>query len=80
MMTVVIEIKCEWQNMKQLLVSMDLDKEFQFHYVFVCPVSREQATDENPPMLMTCGHVLCRQNITNLSNSAIPFNCPYCSE
>ncbi|XP_019195319.1 PREDICTED: protein RMD5 homolog A-like [Ipomoea nil] len=70
----------EWQSMKQLPVPVDLDREFQFHSIFVCPVSRDQATDDNPPMLLSCGHVLCKQSIAKLSknNSARPFKCPYC--
>ncbi|KAL5722571.1 hypothetical protein ACHQM5_006079 [Ranunculus cassubicifolius] len=53
--------KQEWLAMKQLPV-----KSFSSIYVFVCPVSRDQASDENPPMLMPCGHVLCKQSIVNL--------------
>ncbi|CAA2986473.1 RMD5 homolog A-like [Olea europaea subsp. europaea] len=70
----------EWQSMKQLPVPVDLDREFQFHSMFVCPVSRDIASEENPPMLMSCGHVLCKQSITKLSksNSTRPFKCPYC--
>ncbi|XP_057482507.1 protein RMD5 homolog [Actinidia eriantha] len=70
----------EWQSMKQLPVPVDLDREFQFHSVFVCPVSRDQSSEENPPMLLSCGHVLCKQSITKLSknNSTRPFKCPYC--
>lgn len=80
LMSVMIGKKQEWQSMKQLPVPVDLDKEFQFHSVFVCPVSREQMSEENPPMLLSCGHALCKQSITKLSknNSTRPFKCPYC--
>ncbi|XP_022762854.1 protein RMD5 homolog A-like [Durio zibethinus] len=69
----------EWQAMKQLPVPVELGKEFQFHSVFVCPVSRDQGSEENPPMLMPCLHVLCKQSIMKLSKSSSrTFKCPYC--
>ncbi|OIV91601.1 hypothetical protein TanjilG_09013 [Lupinus angustifolius] len=71
--------KPEWLAMKQLPVSLELGKEFQFHSVFVCPVSRDQGSEENPPMLLPCLHVLCKQSIIKLSkNSTRTFKCPYC--
>lgn len=80
LMNVMTGKKQEWHSMKQLPVPVDLDREFQFHSIFVCPVSRDQVSEENPPMLLTCGHVLCKQSITKLSknNSTRRFKCPYC--
>lgn len=78
-MNVMAGKKQEWQTMKQLPVPVELDREYQFHSIFVCPVSKEQSTEENPPMLMSCGHVLCKQSIMKMSkNSTRSFKCPYC--
>ncbi|KAK4778271.1 hypothetical protein SAY87_018458 [Trapa incisa] len=78
-MSVMSGKKQEWQSMKQLPVPVELDDKFQFHSIFVCPVSKEQATEDNPPMLMICGHVLCKQSIMKMSkNLSKTFKCPYC--
>jgi hypothetical protein len=71
--------KQEWQAMKQLPVPIDIGPEFQYHSVFVCPVLREQSSDENPPMLMPCGHAVSKQSLMKLSKSSSrTFKCPYC--
>eukprot|EP00249_Psilotum_nudum_P021082 c27964_g1_i1 orf=232-1377(-) len=77
MATVLANKKQEWQTLKQLPVEIELGKEFQFHSIFACPVSREQSTPENPPMLMPCGHVLCKLSLQKLAKSR-SFKCPYC--
>jgi hypothetical protein len=50
---------------------------YQFHSIFVCPVSKDQATDNNPPMMMPCGHVICKESLEKISKGA-RFKCPYC--
>ncbi|KAJ2471392.1 hypothetical protein IWW56_006345 [Coemansia sp. RSA 2131] len=57
----------------------------RFHSVFACPVSKEQATAENPPMMMPCGHVVCKASLDKLARGVRPgavasgrFKCPYC--
>jgi len=58
---------------------LELGSEFVFHSVFACPVSREQSTSENPPMLLPCGHVLCKQSLQKIAKSPVrAFKCPYC--
>jgi len=60
-------------------VEVDLGPEFQFHSVFACPVSREQSTKENPPMMLPCGHVICRSSMLKLiKGTSSRFKCPYC--
>ncbi|XP_073391294.1 protein RMD5 homolog isoform X2 [Physcomitrium patens] len=71
--------KHEWQSMAQLPMEIELEKGLQFHSIFACPVSRDQSTNENPPMLLPCGHVLCRQSIQKLAKAPTrTFKCPYC--
>lgn len=76
MFVVVKDIK----QCSQLPLELVLGREFQFHSIFACPVSKDQSTTENPPMLMPCGHVLCEQSITKISKqkSRSKFKCPYC--
>lgn len=77
MATVLATKKQEWQLLKQLPVEIELSKEFQFHSIFACPVSKDQSTAENPPMLMPCCHVLCKQSLQKLAKNR-SFKCPYC--
>jgi hypothetical protein len=58
-------------------VEISLPPSYLFHSIFVCPVSKEQATDENPPMMMPCGHVIAEESLKRLGKSN-RFKCPYC--
>ncbi|EPY54143.1 ubiquitin-protein ligase E3 [Schizosaccharomyces cryophilus OY26] len=69
----------EWTSQNELPVEIHLPSNYHFHSVFTCPVSKEQATEENPPMMMSCGHVIARESLRQLSrNGSQHFKCPYC--
>lgn len=59
-------------------VEIPLPPTYHFHSIFVCPVSKEQSTDANPPMMMPCGHVIARDSMARLSKANLRFKCPYC--
>jgi len=68
----------DWGSKNALPVEIDLGPDRRYHSVFVCPVSREQASADNPPMMMQCGHVLCEHSLKKMSRGASRFKCPYC--
>lgn len=49
-----------------------------FHSEFCCPVSREQTDDSNPPMMLTCGHVIAKASISRIAKHRQRFKCPTC--
>jgi E3 ubiquitin-protein transferase RMND5 len=69
--------RTEWTTEEELPVEIPLPPSYSFHSIFVCPVSKEQATDANPPMMLPCGHVLAHESLKNASKMA-RFKCPYC--
>jgi len=68
----------DWQETGQLPVEIDLGEKFQFHSIFACPVSRDESTRDNPPMILPCGHVLCKNSINRLPKGNSRFKCAYC--
>lgn len=65
---------------ERLPIELGLPPEFTFHSILTCPVSREQCTRDNPPMLLPCGHVISLASISKLSRGCrtARFKCPYC--
>ncbi|KAF1818666.1 uncharacterized protein K489DRAFT_327252 [Dissoconium aciculare CBS 342.82] len=68
----------QWTSVNELPVETPLPPGFQFHSVFVCPVSKEQATDANPPMMLPCGHVIAKESLEAHSRGKPKMKCPYC--
>lgn len=69
----------DWGNMDELPVEIPIAKELRFHNVFSCPVSKEESTPENPPILLKCGHVICHSCVKRFSyNMTRRFKCPTC--
>lgn len=69
--------RISWTTAGELPVEIPLPPAYHFHSVFVCPVSKEQSTDTNPPMMMPCGHVIAKESLDKISKGN-RFKCPYC--
>ncbi|CEG46967.1 rmd5 family protein [Plasmopara halstedii] len=69
----------DWDRMEELPVEIPIPQEFRFHNVFSCPVSKEESTPNNPPILLKCGHVICHSCVKRFSyNMTRRFKCPTC--
>jgi hypothetical protein len=66
-----------WSGKDDLPIEIDLGKEFHYHSVFACPILRQQASETNPPMRLTCGHVISRDALHKLASGS-KLKCPYC--
>lgn len=72
------EKRTEWSTVQELPVEIPLPPAYRYHSVFACPVSKEQGTDANPPMMMPCGHVVANQTLMRLCKNGQNVRCPYC--
>ncbi|KAF8819454.1 zinc finger, C3HC4 type (RING finger) domain-containing protein [Cardiosporidium cionae] len=50
----------EWLRSGRIPLELDLGPRFHFHSSFTCAVSRDQTHKDNPPMLLPCGHAICK--------------------
>ncbi len=78
MASVMRSTHCRWDDLKDLPIEVPLPPQLTFHSTFSCPVSKEQASPENPPVLLRCGHVICRNSMENIVRSYDRFKCPTC--
>ncbi|KAF7304839.1 CTLH domain-containing protein [Mycena kentingensis (nom. inval.)] len=78
------ERKSEWSQVDELPIEIPLAPENRYHSIFTCPVSKEPASESNPPMMMICGHVVTKDSLHKLSKPAgydpgeRRVKCPYC--
>lgn len=70
--------RASWTTASELAFETPLPRSMIYHSIFVCPVSKEQTTDANPPMVLPCGHVLARESLKNLVRAHHRYKCPYC--
>ncbi|KAI0380223.1 CTLH/CRA C-terminal to lish motif domain-containing protein [Hypomontagnella monticulosa] len=67
----------EWTTTNELAFETPLPRSMMYHSIFVCPVSKEQTTETNPPVILPCGHVLARESLQRLAKGS-RYKCPYC--
>lgn len=67
----------EWTTANELAFETPLPKSMMYHSIFVCPVSKEQTTEANPPVILPCGHVLAKESLKKLVKGS-RYKCPYC--
>jgi hypothetical protein len=54
-------------NIEELPATIYLNDDKYFHSLFSCPVLRVQSTKSNPPMMLQCGHAICKEALNRLS-------------
>ncbi|KAK2572974.1 E3 ubiquitin-protein ligase RMND5A [Acropora cervicornis] len=66
-----------WTSKDELPMEVDLGPQYRYHSLFACPILREQCSDTNPPVRLSCGHVISKDALTKLTHGN-KVKCPYC--
>jgi hypothetical protein len=61
--------RASWAARDELPIEIPLPAANRYHSVFTCPVSKEQASARNPPMMIGCGHVICQESLGRLAKT-----------
>ena len=75
---IITTTKGQWTSANELPVETPLPPQMLYHSIFVCPVSKEQATDTNFPVMLPCGHVIARESLQMHARGKTRVKCPYC--
>lgn len=60
-----------WSQRDELPIEIDLDPDNRYHSIFSCPILRQQSSEENPPVKLTCNHVISQDALFKLSNGLL---------
>lgn len=62
----------------ELPCEIPLPWKHRYHSIFTCPILKQQASDSNPPVRLSCGHAISRDAMKKLVNHSGRLKCPYC--
>ena len=77
----ILKSKKEMLNEKELPFEIQLPNQLKFHNLFICPVSKEISTPDNPPMLLNCGHCISKNTLEKMQKTGArssQIKCPTC--
>ncbi|XP_022097753.1 protein RMD5 homolog A-like [Acanthaster planci] len=66
-----------WTAKDELPIEVDLGENHRYHSIFACPILRQQTSETNPPVRLSCGHAISRDSLNKLTNGN-KIKCPYC--
>ena len=77
----ILKSKKELLNEKELPYELQLPNQLKFHNLFICPVTKDTSTVDNPPMLLNCGHCVSKnalEKMQRVGSHSNQIKCPTC--